>query len=134
LVSLARILMSQAQPSEVPTAKSASNTFFHQLLEYIDAHSNETLQVQHLADKCGMSYSYFAKLFKETYGRSCKEYIEYIRITKAEEMVLYSDYPMSYIAQETGFADCSHFIRTYKKFRNKTPKQAQLERACQKTL
>lgn len=130
LVSLARILMNQSSQTSNPSVgKKTQSPFFHRILEYIDAHSNENLQVQQLADKCGMSYSNFAKLFKETYGRSCKEYIEYIRINKAEEMVLYSDYTLSYIALETGFADCSHFIRTYKKFRGKTPKKVKNEHA-----
>ncbi len=100
--------------------------FFDHILEYIDAHSGEVLRVQKLAELSGMSYSNFAKMFKLQYGRSCKEYIEYIRISKAEELVLYSDYEISYIAQETGFADASHFIRIYKKFKEETPKQARL--------
>ena len=83
--------------------------------------------MQELANRCGMSYSNFAKVFKEQFGRSCKEYLEYIRISKAEELVLYSDYDISYIAQETGFADSSHFIRIYKKFKEETPKQARMK-------
>ncbi len=128
LVALARSLMNQnPQIFNTSGGKKNQSPFFHRILEYIDAHSNENLQVHQLADKCGMSYSNFAKLFKKTYGRSCKEYIEYVRINKAEEMVLYSDYTLNYIAQETGYADCSHFIRTYKKFRGKTPKKVKSE-------
>lgn len=127
LVALARILLTEQPVAPGSARKKTDNLFFFGIPEYIDAHSGENLRVQQLADKCGMSYSNFAKTFKETYGRSCKEYIEYIRINKAEEMVLHSDYPISYIAQENGFADCSHFIRTYKKFRNKTPKQTKME-------
>ena len=100
--------------------------FFNTILEYIDVHSYEPLSVQELAKKSGMSYSNFAKIFKLQFGRSCKEYIEYLRISKAEELVLYSDYDIGYIAQETGFADTSHFIRIYKKFKSETPKQARL--------
>lgn len=101
----------------------AQPPFFHQILEYIDAHSGAPLQAQELAEMCHMSYSYFAKLFRETYGRSCKEYITYIRINKAQEYLLHTDYDLNYIAMECGFFDCSHFIRTYKKWRGITPKQ-----------
>ena len=34
---------------------------------------------------------------------------------------------LDYIAQETGFFDCSHFIRTYKKWRGITPKQERMK-------
>ncbi len=97
-------------------------SFFH-ILEYIDTHSGESLEIQDLADMCHMSYSHFAKLFRENYGRSCKDYITYVRLNKAQELLLHTDYDITYIAQETGFFDSSHFIHTYKKWKGITPKQ-----------
>ena len=93
------------------------------ILEYIDAHSSEHLSIEDLARKCGMCYSNFAKQFKAQYGKTCKEYIEFIRICKADTMLLYTDKTLDYISQETGFTDASHFIRIYKKIRGITPKQ-----------
>ncbi len=96
---------------------------FYHILEYIDSHSSEPLEVQELARLCHMSYSHFAKLFRENYGRSCKEYIKYIRLNKAQDLLVNSDLDIDYIAQETGFYDSSHFIRQYKSWRGITPKQ-----------
>lgn len=105
------------------TRKSESDLSFYRILEYIDAHSAEPLEAAKLAEMCHMSYSNFARLFRESYGRSCKEYITYIRLNKARELLLHTDRDLNFIAQETGFYDCSHFIRTYKKWRGITPKQ-----------
>lgn len=102
------------------------NFSFYHILEYIDIHSGEQLEIQKLADMCHMSYSHFARLFKENYGRSCGEYITYIRLNKAQDFLLHTDYDLNYIALETGFFDASHFIRTYKKWRGITPKQERL--------
>lgn len=99
---------------------------FHHILEYIDTHSGEPLEIQNLAAMCHMSYSHFSKLFREHYGRSCKEYITYIRLVKAQDLLLHTDYDINYIALETGFFDCSHFIRTYKKWKGITPKQERM--------
>lgn len=99
---------------------------FHHILEYIDTHSGEPLEIQDLAEMCHMSYSHFAKRFRENYGRSCKEYITYIRLVKAQDYLLHTDYDINYIALETGFFDCSHFIRTYKKWKGITPKQERM--------
>lgn len=93
----------------------------HNITEYIDKHSQESLKVESLAAMCHMSYSHFAKCFKELYGRSCKDYIELIRIEKGEELLLFTDSPLSEISQETGFSDCSHFIRTFRKWKKTTP-------------
>lgn len=103
----------------------SNNSFFH-ILEYIDTHSSEKIEIQDLAEMCHMSYSNFAKLFRENYGRSCKEYINYIRLNKAHDLLVNSDFDLNYIAVETGFFDCSHFIRTYKKWRGITPKQERM--------
>ena len=73
-----------------------------------------------------MSYSYFAKMFLKYYGQSCKQYIEFIRLSKVENFLLFTDYDLNYIAAETGFADCSHLIRTFKKHYQITPKQFRL--------
>lgn len=100
---------------------------FYHILEYIDTHSGEPLEIHELAEMCHMSYSHFAKLFRENYGRSCKEYITYIRLNKAQDLLFHTDYDLNYIAQETGFFDCSHFIRIYKKWKGITPKQERLK-------
>ena len=98
------------------------------VLEYIDSHSSENINIEELASKCGMCYSNFAKQFKNQYGRTCKEYIEFIRICKADTLLLYKDKTLDYISQETGFTDASHFIRTYKKIRGITPKQRRTQK------
>lgn len=127
LIQLVRVWEQMGRDFTREGEQGTDPDFFNTILEYIDVHSYEPLSVQELAKKSGMSYSNFAKIFKLQFGRSCKEYIEYLRISKAEELVLYSDYDISYIAQETGFADTSHFIRIYKKFKAETPKQARLK-------
>ncbi|MBQ8687066.1 MAG: AraC family transcriptional regulator [Ruminococcus sp.] len=93
------------------------------ITEYMDKHIKESLQVQDIAQKCGMSYSYFAKKFREMYGKSCKEYMEVMRIFKVEDYLLFTDFDLNYISQETGFSDCSHMIKTFKRYRGMTPKQ-----------
>ncbi len=99
-----------------------SLSFFH-ILEYIDTHSAENLEVADLAAKCHLSYSHFARLFRDNYGRSCKEYINYIRLNKADELLMHTNYDVSYIATQTGFFDSSHFIKAYKEWKGITPKQ-----------
>lgn len=115
--------------------KFSSKTTFDQfsskdfsVLEYIDKHSAENISIEALADKCGMCYSNFAKQFKAQFGRTCKEYIEFVRICKADTLLLYTDKTLDYISQETGFTDASHFIRTYKKIKGTTPKQRRINR------
>lgn len=99
----------------------------YSITEYIDGHIEENVKVEELAKMCNMSYSYFAKTFREVYGQSCKKYIEFVRLCKAENLLLFTNLDLNYISQETGFADCSHFIKAFKQKHGKTPKQYRKE-------
>lgn len=99
----------------------------YSITEYIDTHAHLPLKVEDLAEHCHMSYSHFAKVFRETYGQSCKKYIEFIRICKAEDLLRFTNLDLNYISQETGFADCSHFIRVFKQQKGITPKQFRMQ-------
>jgi AraC-like DNA-binding protein len=99
------------------------------IIQYIDEHSHESLKIESLAEKCHMSYSYFAKKFHELYGQSCKDYVEFIRISKVKDLLLFTNFDLNYISQETGFSDCSHLIRTFKKKTSTTPKQFRIQHA-----
>lgn len=108
--------------------QESDNYDIDSVTEYIDSCMSDNLRVADIAKKCGMSYSCFAKKFHETYGMSCKEYIERMRIIKAEEFLMFTEHDLSYISQETGFSDCSHLIKSFKKLRGITPKQFKLSK------
>ncbi len=108
--------------SECPAA-SDNDRSIENITEYIDRRLGEALRVSDIAAECHLSYSAFAAKFRERYGMSCKEYIERMRIYKAEEYLLFTDRDIDYIGQETGFSDCSHFIKSFRKFRGVTPKR-----------
>lgn len=91
------------------------------ILEYMDSNLTSKITVETLAKRCNMSYSHFAKRFKEVYGRTCKDQLELLRIEKAEEMLKMSDLSLNEISQELCFSDCSHFIRTFRKWKGITP-------------
>ncbi len=110
-----------------PEPENRTKESIRSIAEYIDEHSGEELRVEKLAERCAMSYSFFAKSFHELYGKSCKEYIEEIRIVKAEDMLLFTSQNLSWIAQETGFSDSSHLIKTFTRYKGITPKQYRLK-------
>lgn len=95
----------------------------YNITEYIDQHLSAELTVPEIAEACNMSYSYFAKKFPAVYGKTCKEYLEERRLYKVEEYLLYTNFDLNYIAQETGFSDCSHMIKSFKKKHTITPKK-----------
>lgn len=122
LLEIIRLWRKRGFPAE-HTSPETENGTIQTITEYIDEHSNQPLRVEALAKMCGMSYSYFARSFRELYGRSCKDYIEFVRIRKAKDLLIYTDLDLNYISLETGFSDCSHFIRIFRQLEKTTPHQ-----------
>jgi len=127
LLEILRIWRSEGFCPEANSYAVESDYTIHDILEYIDEHSHENIRVETLAKMCNMSYSYFAKTFHRLYGQSCKEYIEFIRLNKVENLLLFTSYDLNFISNETGFADCSHLIRIFKRKFGMTPKQYRMK-------
>ena len=93
------------------------------LPSYIARHIEEPLKVEKLAEYCGLSYPWFARRFHDIYGISCKEFIVKVRIRRVEHYLQFTDCDLNYISRHTGYADCSHLVRDFRRFRNTTPGQ-----------
>lgn len=120
----ARSWQENGHPLSSPGIHPSYALSFDLISEYIDTHYFEDLSVEKLASMCNMSHSTFSLNFFRRYGMTCKEYITTTRINVAENMLLFSNHDVAFIAQEVGYTDCSYFIRCYKKLKGITPKQA----------
>jgi AraC-like DNA-binding protein len=123
MIQILRIWRTRGFTQDEHSFEQTEDYSIHDILLYIDSHSQETIAVTDLAAMCNMSYSYFAKTFHKLYGQSCKEYIEFVRLSKVENLLLFTNYDLTYISSETGFSDCSHLIRVFKRKYHMTPKQ-----------
>lgn len=72
---------------------------------------------------CNLSYSYFSRLFKRVMNKSFTEYVNYIRISEAEKLLVTSSKSITEIALDVGFSTTSYFIERFKKQIRLTPKQ-----------
>lgn len=111
--------------SEVYTEDSRYDVL--NITDYIASNIGNRIKISDIAEKCGMSYSYFAKKFQAIYKKTCKEYIEELQVCHAEELLIFTDFDLTYIAQECGYSDCSHLINNFKKYRGLTPKKFRLQ-------
>lgn len=74
-----------------------------------------------IADDVGVHPVHLARQFRKHYGSSVGEYLRSLRIEFACEQLLASDEPLVKIATAAGFADQSHFSRTFRRLRGTTP-------------
>ena len=83
-------------------------------VEYINANYTDITEAQ-AAATVNMSYSHYSRQFKRIMGRSFREYINAVRISAAENLLLTTDMSVTDIALASGFATSSHFIESFKK-------------------
>ncbi len=72
---------------------------------------------------CGVSYSYFGRLFSTCMGMSPREYITKLRLESACEMLLTGRMTVKYIAHATGFDDECYFSRIFSARYGKSPRE-----------
>ena len=108
--------------------REAKPDLIYSLSGYIQDHLKENLRVEDLAACCGLSYPWFAKKFREIYGISCKDYIEQIRVAQVEHYLLFTSMDLAKISEATGYADCSHMIKNFKRIMDITPGQYRLKK------
>ncbi len=92
-------------------------------MEYVYKHRNERLTVQEIADSLQMNRSYLSSLFKKETGTGISDFIRNEKIKAAANMLKYSEYSYSDIAEYFGFASQSHFIQCFKKQTGLSPKE-----------
>ena len=90
---------------------------------YIEQHIAEPLRVEDLAERCSLSYPWFAKQFHDYFGISCKQCIEQLRIEAVEQYLTYSEMDLTEISNRTGYTDCSHLVRDFRRMNGMTPGQ-----------
>lgn len=81
------------------------------------------ITVDDLSKIANMSTSNFFRYFKNVFNTSPMEYLKKIRIAHATAMLSSTDKPISFIAQECGFFDQSHFTNIFKQSTNMKPKE-----------
>jgi iron complex transport system substrate-binding protein len=90
-------------------------------IRYLEENYATHISVQDICQRIGISYSHFYRLFKKETGSSFQSYLLKIRLEKARQYILESDYTLSEIAKFTGFYDEFHLSSSFKKLTGISP-------------
>lgn len=92
-----------------------------QALDYIEENLVETLSLDDLALRCGLSSSYFKSAFKQAVGVPPAEYIARRRIEHAKTRLKETAEPVTTIACSLGFCSSQLFATVFKRFTGRSP-------------
>lgn len=94
---------------------------FKNILEYIDCHYNEGINLKILSNKFSYAATYICQLFKRNINMTFTEYIVKIRMDRACKLLVTTDKKIMEIASEVGYGDYCYFSKLFKKSNGVTP-------------
>jgi len=107
-----------------PESKSREYiTKFTKILDYINDNYANEISLESLANKIGYSVFHFSRLFKQLTNMSFNEYVNHIRIKKAESLLINANLSITEVASMSGFDSLSSFYRNFKLAKNCSPKE-----------
>ncbi len=121
MVSILNILARSIEKQYVNRANEIDNRFGN-ILRYVNANllDSQCLRISVLAEKFGISKTYFSEYFKKQAGLNLAEYIIRSKLKLVETKVLHTDLSVKEIAFQLNFTDSSHLARTFKNVYGKT--------------
>lgn len=101
----------------------ASRKRFSKLTSYINQHLDAKISLNDLANMACLSPDYLSKQFLEVMGVRPMEYVNRIRIERAQMLLVTTDLPIKQIAEKVGIASNSYFSTLFKKQTLNTPEE-----------
>jgi len=98
--------------------------FLEKCIAIVETHlEDEQFSIKNLSDEIGMSHSNLYKKIKAISGGSANEFIRYIRLRKAAELMLNSDFTVAEAAYRVGINNAKYFREQFSKLFGVNPSE-----------
>jgi len=108
-------------PEEGKHPNRLSARQMQRIRDFVEAHLDTDIRLDHLAELCGRSTEYFVRLFKATSGISPYQYVLNLRIERARTLLGDETQSLADIALACGFSHQEHLTRMFRRFTGVTP-------------
>lgn len=83
-------------------------------VEYLHCNLYGEIDYKRPSELCGISYTYFKKLFIEKFGMPPVQYVNKLRLERSRELLLTNKYKIEEIAEICGFKNAYYFSKKFK--------------------
>lgn len=95
------------------------------IVHFIDNHYAEEFSLESLSKTLRYNKTYLCKLFKDATGMTIIDYLKYVRISHAYDLLCYTKNSVSCISQMVGFSSPHYFTRVFKEVCKMSPRKVQ---------
>lgn len=96
---------------------------FNDLLDYINLHYAEDLNLESMASRMGFSKFHFSRLFKQYTNLTFNDYLNYRRLKAAEELLANPAFSITEVSMRSGYSSISTFNRLFRQIKHCTPSE-----------
>ena len=128
VAAIAARLFAPPTTARVEDGKGLAPWRLRRVMDYLDAHLPERVDLAHLSELIGLSPSHFSRAFKASTGMAPYQWQLDARIRRAQAQLMDTDASLDQVAEATGFADAVHFGRTFRKLTGAAPAAWRRER------
>lgn len=91
--------------------------------DYVREHYMEKLSLKSLGELFYVNNVYLGQLYKKKYGIVFREYLNNLRMEKAQELLIHTNMRIYAISEEVGFGKVEYFINKFVQINHMTPNQ-----------
>ena len=113
-IEIAKILYEASEGLDDEKRKKIADKRMASVLALIEERYYEKITVEMLAKEVNLSESRFYAAFKKLFGISPIKYVNDFRLSKAEQMLLFTDRTVGEIASSVGIDDGVYFNKLFK--------------------
>lgn len=121
-IELIAMLVSARKRDTELTKSNAKGSAFARSVAYLNERLSEEITVNDLAGIAGLSTRRYLDVFRDNFGVTPRRYIIEQRLAIAKELMIETG-SILHASLDAGFANLSHFYRTFKQHTGMTPKQ-----------
>ena len=118
------IQLTKPETSVFKSTKQASNTqLFNDVVRYIKNNIHKKIDIATICKEFSISHSQLQKLFKYCCDLGIIEYVSFLKIEYAKEIIRSKNINFTQIAEELGYSSIHYFSRQFKKISGMTPSE-----------
>ena len=121
LSSLLTLLMEESWHPEELRDVAVKKGSVVQIKAYLDANYAKKISLDELGAKFFVNKYYLTRVFKERYGQSINSYLLSVRITRAKQLLRFTDKTVEEIGMECGLGALHYFSRVFREVEGMPP-------------
>ena len=102
---------------------SGRNTVEKEMVSYIQQNFTGKISLREFGEQFHLSEKYISRYFKEHFHITLSQYVTYLRLEHAKQLLQDTDIPVTDVAMQSGYQNVSYFIRSFKKTYEVSPLQ-----------